>query len=138
MISAHAQHSSLSTRERKERLPARHGKSRGPDDLAHSPAQQPVAGQPSPQQHHPQHTNCQPPPDTRSWNRGSQHSGFLPCTGRVFSLRLLASFLRLSPYESQGENIRQIPGEIFKTLKFRSVEQDTTMKKLVTEALRRY
>jgi hypothetical protein len=32
----------------------------------------------------------------------------------------------------------QIPEEIFKTLKIRSVEQDTTMKDLVTEALRRY
>jgi hypothetical protein len=31
----------------------------------------------------------------------------------------------------------QIPEEIFKTLKIRSVEQDTTMKDLVTEALRR-
>jgi len=32
----------------------------------------------------------------------------------------------------------QIPEEIFKALKIRSVEQDTTMKDLVTEALRRY
>jgi hypothetical protein len=34
--------------------------------------------------------------------------------------------------------IVQIPEEMFKTLKIRSVEQDTTMKELVTEALRRY
>ena len=34
--------------------------------------------------------------------------------------------------------IVQIPEEMFKTLKIRSVEQDTTMRELVTEALRRY
>ena len=34
--------------------------------------------------------------------------------------------------------IVQIPEEIFKTLKIRSVEQDTTMKEMVAEALRRY
>jgi hypothetical protein len=32
----------------------------------------------------------------------------------------------------------QIPEEIFKTLKIRSVEQDTTLKELVAEALRRF
>jgi hypothetical protein len=31
----------------------------------------------------------------------------------------------------------QIPEDLFKALKIRSVEQDTTMKELVTEALRR-
>jgi hypothetical protein len=34
--------------------------------------------------------------------------------------------------------IVQVPEEIFKTLKIRSVEQDTTMKEMVAEALRRY
>ena len=32
----------------------------------------------------------------------------------------------------------QIPEEIFKALKIRSVEQDTTMKEMVADALRRY
>jgi len=68
-------------RERTERLPARHGESRRPDDIAHRTAQQPIAGQPSPQQHHPQRTSCQPPPNANSCNRGLQHSGFLPCRG---------------------------------------------------------
>ena len=31
-----------------------------------------------------------------------------------------------------------IPEDIFKALKFRSVEKDSTMKELVAEALRRY
>jgi hypothetical protein len=34
--------------------------------------------------------------------------------------------------------VAQIPEEIFKALKIRSVEQDTTMKDLVADALRRY
>ena len=34
--------------------------------------------------------------------------------------------------------IVQIPEEIFKALKIHAVEQDTTMKELVTDALRRY
>ncbi len=32
----------------------------------------------------------------------------------------------------------QIPEEIFKALKIRSVEQDSTMKEMVADALRRY
>jgi hypothetical protein len=34
--------------------------------------------------------------------------------------------------------IVELPEEIFKALKIRSVEQDTTMKELVADALRRY
>jgi hypothetical protein len=32
----------------------------------------------------------------------------------------------------------KIPEDVFRALKFRSVETDTTMRELVTEALRRY
>ena len=34
--------------------------------------------------------------------------------------------------------IVELPEEIFKALKIRSVEQDTTLKELVADALRRY
>lgn len=32
----------------------------------------------------------------------------------------------------------EVPEDVFKALKFRAVEQDTTLKELVAEALRRY
>jgi len=95
-------------REHKEKLLTRYGEGRHPSDLAHRMAKQPVAGHPAPQHHHPQRTSCQPSHEPHSWNRGSQHSGFLPCTGRVFCLCLPAPFLRLSLYKSQGEHIRTI------------------------------
>jgi hypothetical protein len=86
MISTHAQQGSLHTCEPKEQLLTRDGEGRHPSDLAHRMAKQPVAGHPAPQHHHPQRTSRQPSPDTRSWQRGSQHSGFLPWRVQGFAL----------------------------------------------------